>query len=95
MGRWLTRFVMLPFLGAFAFVEALKHFILYPLGEGEVLWFASVPAVLVTGGFFFGLMHFDEGFINNVAGVKVSASKQDHADNRKQDRQHPGWSRGQ
>ena len=59
-GRWATRFVLLPFGGAFVGLEGLQHLvhaILSAAGAHAEVHLTSLPALVVTGLFLLGLLH--------------------------------------
>lgn len=57
LGRLLTQFVTIPFLGAFLLVQALNHFALQPLGVESFPVYVFVPVWGLVGAFLLGLLH--------------------------------------
>ena len=60
LGRLLTKFVTVPFLGAFLLVEVINHFILHPLGVDHFPVYFYVPVWGLLGAFLLGLLHSKE-----------------------------------
>ncbi len=57
LGRLITQFVTIPFVGAFLLVQALNHFALQPLGVEHFPVYLFVPLWGVLGAFLLGLLH--------------------------------------
>jgi hypothetical protein len=57
LGRWITRFVTVPYLGAFLLLFAFDQFVLHLIGVGDLPAYVSIPAWLLLGTFLLGLLH--------------------------------------
>jgi hypothetical protein len=57
LGRLVTQFVTIPFLGAFILVQVLNHFVLRPLGVEDLPVYVFVPLWGLVGAFLLGLLH--------------------------------------
>jgi hypothetical protein len=57
LGRLVTQFVTIPFVGAYLLVQALNHFVLQPLGVEHFPVYVFVPVWGLVGAFLLGLLH--------------------------------------
>jgi hypothetical protein len=57
LGRLITQFVTIPFLGAYLLVQVLNHFVLQPLGVENVPVYVFVPVWGMLGAFLLGVLH--------------------------------------